>query len=146
MGHQDLSPVQDQQPRVVGEDLELSLALDLRKELGDEGTKVCSPLWSEPLQPYSRYPERRKSSLLPTGCGCWWGQTHGVDVAQVPPVSLPALCHCPGLCTSPCAGVVLATFSIGAEFSQEEKSTTFSCSWQNSLPRCHPRAQVISNW
>lgn len=38
-----MSPVQDQQPVVVGEDLELFLALDLWKELGGEGTQVCTP-------------------------------------------------------------------------------------------------------
>lgn len=57
---------------------------------GVRGHRSVLLLQSEPLQPHSGHFERRKTSLLFTVCGCWWGQAHGVDVPKAPPVSLPS--------------------------------------------------------
>lgn len=61
------------------------------------------PIWSVPLQPHSRHFERRKPSLLFTVCGCWWDRHTAWMYLRQHLCPCQALCHSPGLCTSPCA-------------------------------------------
>lgn len=69
--------------------------------------------------------------------------TDGVDVPKVPPVSLPSPVPLTWAVHIPLVQVCSREYSpLELIFSQEEKGTTSSYSWQNSLPKRHPRAQV----